>query len=1380
MIIQNLNFFDKFGRNLNLNYNTDLAIWQGTIYFEGISLYLFDNENLFILEKDGSDYKFPILEYGQSLEFSWSSNKFQDEFFIYNVERDLQIKELFISKVDSKTISHSDINPPSNTSPLNIKTPLQLNIAFSPTDEVKFERTLNIYSIESSVKTKIAEINLYGEGVEEEERFKTWAQNFGIKFLKEDANILKDYDIKEAFPDHTALNQIRKELLVNKDQIYPYIGTYKGLSNFINILGYKDTLQVKEYWKNINPKSSYFNKMLMVDISDYLDDGKIDTFDLVDRNSNIKSGKQFKKTEFLAIAYQFTRATDNYDDDGIPIVEETTEFTVNEIFYKLNLLNDKLKNEFLPVNVKIKDIIGEFVYFQKFTIKYWPDNTLIYDYDLNESADISIYPDQNVNLVLRSLDPLYRKVNPNGLDLGVGLINTDSAKNPFEVNQKYSKDEIVKVAAHIEEFYNQIRDQRFPNLGQTLTWETGDDSQKSIGAPTIFTIDTGLFTVGDLKGVKLEDLDSQIAGVDPYWTLENINYRNFYEIVWKITKGAPNPYSFEYRGKVSDLYKLPHFLPYAGKYRVTAELYDFYGNASAFSRFVTVASDLNPKIIGFTRLEDKFNYKISNLSNVQLQDFGASFVFYPKVNVLDSDETVASLGIYKNLLEWDAFYQNTYGLGQNLYDVELYNQSTNTYIPYTSPYQTHPKKLYWGLGENDTPIKLSDFNDVQIEDLFWMRIGNLAYTADFNAGFYLTNPLAGETIKISEFLDYTIPSFIDIDDLVNTLNASTDPGIELFTYAQLGNGLSVAHLAGDVDPAFNIGTGFNSDVNTVVVQSDDKIVVGGYFTQYDGSSYNSIARLNSDGTLDLTFIVGTGFNDPFNTIVYEIIVLPDGKLLVGGNFTEYNGTPCNNIIKLNLDGSIDTSFVIGTGFDNTVLTFALQSNGKILVGGNFTQYNGNSYSGIIRLNLDGSIDPSFVIGTGSNGSIYTISVYPDGKIVISGNVTDYNGTPCMFIIRLNSDGSIDPSFVTGTGFDGSALISKLQDDGKLLVAGSFNNYNGNTYDGIVRLNSDGSADTSFIIGTGLNSPAFMFAIEIQSDDKILVGGVFNSYDGNSYNNIVRLNSDGSADTTFNIGTGFDSSANSFNLLPDDTILIGGGFTTYQGNTNNRLIKLYSTATPKIIHATAKYLSKEPYHILEASGSVEIDKYSFFLPKKVYSKPLVNYLKAQYPNFDDETLFLHAKTSDVLSGAVQDPNYWITNKYWNFTNNEQTGFLPTVLDQNAFNIADIKAFENSFSVPENAILFFVVNNLDGKNEFVWTLTDSVTGEEVVRAKTVPFFVWKFKDIGIFTLSVTVTDNRGTDYTSTIQNFIKVLDKKQYGREVETRLDLRKIELIKNPL
>ena len=149
---------------------------------------------------------------------------------------------------------------------------------------------------------------------------------------------------------------------------------------------------------------------------------------------------------------------------------------------------------------------------------------------------------------------------------------------------------------------------------------------------------------------------------------------------------------------------------------------------------------------------------------------------------------------------------------------------------------------------------------------------------------------------------------------------------------------------------------------------------------------------------------------------------------------------------------------------------------------------------------------------------------------------------------------------------------------------------------------------------------------------------------------------------------------------------------------------------------------------------------------------------------------------MLNGNVDTTTFWANTKNMNITNDIQKGFIPTVFDQNSFNICDIKIFDSSFTIPENCLVFFNINNIDGKSKFIWTLTDSNRDVEIIKVTGVPFFVWKFKDIGNFKLKVEVTDNRGTVYENEIDRLINVVNRNDYIKYAETRLNRRKIEIL----
>ena len=336
---------------------------------------------------------------------------------------------------------------------------------------------------------------------------------------------------------------------------------------------------------------------------------------------------------------------------------------------------------------------------------------------------------------------------------------------------------------------------------------------------------------------------------------------------------------------------------------------------------------------------------------------------------------------------------------------------------------------------------------------------------------------------------------------------------------------------------------FNNKIVTALIQPDNKILVGGIFSDFNGTGVNRIIRLNSDASIDGDFSSGTGFDDSVDTLAIQ----SDGKILIGGVFTTYNGTAVNRIARLDTSGSIDNTFSIGSGFGDEVNTIAIQSDGKILVGGVFSSYNGTTSSCIARINTSGSIDNTFTIGSGFNDTVNTIAIQSDGKILAGGVFTDYNGTGANYIVRINSDGSIDNTFNIGTGFDNPVNTVVIQSDGKILVGGKFTDYNGTVVGGIIRLNSDGSIDNTFIAGIfddGAGDPT-VNTVAIQFDDKILVGGPFTTYNGNSASRIARLKSNGTIDndnffTDGNIG--FNNIVRTIVTLENGNILAGGEFT----------------------------------------------------------------------------------------------------------------------------------------------------------------------------------------------------------------------------------------------
>jgi hypothetical protein len=387
--------------------------------------------------------------------------------------------------------------------------------------------------------------------------------------------------------------------------------------------------------------------------------------------------------------------------------------------------------------------------------------------------------------------------------------------------------------------------------------------------------------------------------------------------------------------------------------------------------------------------------------------------------------------------------------------------------------------------------------------------------------------------------------------------------------ASLVVALALAVLAchnGDDNKSGAPGTlpSFNDTVLSIARATDGSgdVYAGGDFTTYDGAQALRIVRLNADGTIDAAFPTALGFNGSVRSIV------PVGNqgvnLYVGGEFTFYNGIQKNRIVRINANGAFDHAFSIGTGFDNTVEIIAPvdDGSGNLYVGGAFTGYNGVTANGLVRLKADGAIDPTFVIGTGFNNTVFFVVPLAGGDVYVGGAFTSYKGVTVNRLVRLHSDGTLDQTFLTGTGFDNTVLTLLLADDGsgKLYVGGAFNTYNGDVANNLVRLNSNGVRDLSFTIGVGFNNTVFHVVPVGNGSGGLFVGGAFTSYNNLQANEMARLNENGTMDSAFSTGAGFNNTV--FRMAPaqdgSNDVYAGGQFTEYQTTPIGRFVRLTST------------------------------------------------------------------------------------------------------------------------------------------------------------------------------------------------------------------------------
>jgi uncharacterized delta-60 repeat protein len=354
---------------------------------------------------------------------------------------------------------------------------------------------------------------------------------------------------------------------------------------------------------------------------------------------------------------------------------------------------------------------------------------------------------------------------------------------------------------------------------------------------------------------------------------------------------------------------------------------------------------------------------------------------------------------------------------------------------------------------------------------------------------------------------------------------------------------------GTLDPSFNTPLSFWWDdfVYSLALRPDGKLWVAGRLEQValwpnpkdiSGYRFRCVALLRPDGTLDGSFTNLFGLHE----FVRSLAVLDDGRLVVQGEFYSVNDVYHPSIARLNTNGSLDASFnppMAGS-------PVAAYPGGRTLLCGLFHRGDGWSTS-LVRLNTDGTVDDNFRVVAGSPAELTAVARQPDGKWVVAGNFQLADGAPVGGLLRLNAEGSCDTNFNAGTGPAGAVAGLAVLTNGQVLVAGSFATFDGQPCTSLCRLHRDGSLDTNFTLafgGVGLwhSSPEFDALVQAP-DGRVTLSGIFS---GPRYN-LLRLNAGASLDESFLPTWAFPADypphfwADSLVLLTNGAVVVGGGF-----------------------------------------------------------------------------------------------------------------------------------------------------------------------------------------------------------------------------------------------
>jgi hypothetical protein len=410
-----LNFFNKKGEYCNFAYDETNDKWTGRVDFGTVSEGIIEDFQLYVMEEvlnkntDQYEFSYPLIvssylpgptspvgptgATSSSVQVNAYYNPATpvEEIFLYGFELGPTSNILTRSYDISYDFNFDPlltIAGPTATKPgiketfASNEVAMQINIGFNPTIEDGYGSTLYIKDIAGHV---FAEIFIYGEGEEEDERLRDLLQSLGHDLLPSDSIIFDTSDVNEPEVDWILMNQKRKEMLLEAGNIFPYLGSYKALINIIKFFGYQN-LRMKEYWLNIDQTSLYYGKYKQINIADVF------TEDANFNNSGLVPNKIYKKTNQFGLFYDITVDSGEFDNDGLPIATEVFTFSPHEILIKIYALKKKLQNYFLPVNAKIVDIIGEAVYYGKYDINVWNDQYRIDSVSLGLTPKFSVLP----------------------------------------------------------------------------------------------------------------------------------------------------------------------------------------------------------------------------------------------------------------------------------------------------------------------------------------------------------------------------------------------------------------------------------------------------------------------------------------------------------------------------------------------------------------------------------------------------------------------------------------------------------------------------------------------------------------------------------------------------------------------------------------------------------------------------------------------------------------------------------------------------------------------------------------------------------------------------------------------------------------------------
>tara|TARA_B110000902_G_scaffold137542_1_gene159125 strand:- start:4044 stop:6827 length:2784 start_codon:yes stop_codon:yes gene_type:complete len=683
----NLRFFNGTKSELQLVQDEN-NIWTGSIYLPEVSAALYETVNLFILEecihKGDVVINTPISPDGTITKF-----KFEWDLLAVDESVDVIMYGTRMDKGKAFVVAHKtqelELAPFNNiisqdasyvkTITDNTNIALQVNIAVSSENPGIHKRHLLI----KAGDVIVARIKIYGEVEGEDERFKVLLANLGASLETEDFMIFKSHDISEMHPDYQLLNQKRKEMLLELNNIKPFVGTYKAILNAIDFFGY-DKITLKEYWINVDNSSKTFGKLHGIPVPNSSVRGEMTRKKL---RFKVPSKTQ-KKTSRFSLVYRLNEPNGTFDEWDFANVTETFDFTPEEVLIKLYGLKNRLQRDFLPLEAKIVDITGEGDYFTQKNINMWKIQNPIGFFTEGHKVKFDVWPKdrdlfiEDTSLVLKSLlDHDDTSTNYDTL-LTLGIGEEASLTTAQRTDHKLV----------FEKFYETYHDRNLESYNSNY-----GQSNTPIGCPVILDSMESYDDVWDEAKFVWDDAVDANSQLKVTW--DNWWKRWIYEIEWLID--GPNGWSKVYRGPIDDYKRLALSLPYVGSYTVEMRLYDLFGHMSYYKKSDLFEVKLKEielyGVYKWLETDDKGNVTPWNLKSLDWDKSGGYWDM-PQDNTAKVEDNIATLYQTLDRANYVHFEEDQ---GVRFSTVRRYGDvfSDTGYSETTGPYQWDECRFRW-------------------------------------------------------------------------------------------------------------------------------------------------------------------------------------------------------------------------------------------------------------------------------------------------------------------------------------------------------------------------------------------------------------------------------------------------------------------------------------------------------------------------------------------------------------------------------------------------------------------------------------------------------------------------------------------------------------